>query len=179
MKDIRPKAEIPRVLKAIKKINKNQGLIHFGTFTHLKKNKTLIRVEVTGHCFYSLGKNRLMVDCFDVTERENTLAQIKENEAKLLTALKIARLGYWKLDIRQQNIDWSDEVYNIWGVSRESFKPTISSFTKTIHPDDLEAFKKEQESAISGKKNHEIAHRIFCQDGSIKMGAGKRKVGKQ
>lgn len=168
VKDIRPPDELSKFFFAIKDITQSRGLIRFGTFTHLKKDGRRIKVDVSGYCHSSLGKNRLMVDCFDVTEREKSFDLIKENEAKLLTALNIARLGYWKKDYNSDRIEWSDEVYNIWEVNKDDYEPNTTSFLQTIHPDDLEAFLKEQEKALTGKKDLDFDHRIILANGSIK-----------
>jgi len=176
IKDIRPQEELPLFLKVTQNVREDQGLIKFGIFTHLKKDKTPIIVEVFGYCFSSSGKNCLMADCFDVTEREDNLQQIKENEAKLLSALNIASLGYWKVDLDTQNLYWSDEVYRIWGVSKSCFEVSYTSLINSIHPDDIEAFYKEQKACFDGEKDHEIDHRIILPDGSVKWVQQKGKL---
>jgi PAS domain S-box-containing protein len=168
VKCIRPKEEVGKLLEATENIQDRRGLIDFGVFTHIKKDKTRIKVHVSGYSYSSQEKNCLMVDCFDITERENSYQLIKENESKLLAAVSIARLGYWKLNIRTSEIFWSDEVYKIWGITKGSVDLNFETFLSFIHPEDVESFMNEQSLSLAGKKDHDIEHRIIRPDGTIK-----------
>jgi PAS domain S-box-containing protein len=86
----------------------------------------------------------------------------------LKAAQKIARLGYWDLDLANNTLFWTDEVYNIWGTSPYYFKLSIDSFRATIHPDDLEKFDCHQQKALNGESDLEVEHRIMLPDGSVR-----------
>lgn len=104
----------------------------------------------------------------DVTERIQSEYQLKESEGKLRSALAIAQLGYWQIKPNGQDLFWSDEVYEIWGVEKDKFELNFHAFFDTIHPDDRERFTLEQEASISGNKNFDFIHRIVLPDGTIK-----------
>jgi PAS domain S-box-containing protein len=104
----------------------------------------------------------------DITERRKAEDELRNFAEKLSTATKIARLGYWQLDPDGSNRFWSDEVYDIWGVSKESFTLSYESFSKTIHPDDLQKFALEQEQAVAGNKEIDLEYRILLPDGTNK-----------
>jgi PAS domain S-box-containing protein len=166
--DIKPKEDLPKMQGIRESIKTQEGLIHFGIFTQLKKDKSRIKAEVSGNKFSFLGRNCMMVVCNDVTEKEKALQQLKDKEAKLLTAQKLAKLGYWQLQLEGNNLYWSDEVYNIWGVNKESFEVNLNLFLETIHPEDKESFEKEQLASVSGEKEHDFEHRILLPDGCVK-----------
>jgi len=168
VKDIRPKEEIEKLLAIPRDVDEFAGFVEFGIFTHIKKDKTLIKVHVYGYSFTYDGKNCRMVTCFDITERENSYQLIKENEAKLLAAVSIAKLGYWKLDLATQQLFWSDEVYKIWGIKKGSLALNSEMFLNFIHPDDLDLFTNDFCTSLSGKKEHDIEHRIIRPDGVLK-----------
>ncbi|MDB5138683.1 MAG: domain S-box-containing protein, partial [Mucilaginibacter sp.] len=46
----------------------------------------------------------------DTTERYLSLTQLKESQSKLRTATRIAKLGYWQLQLDGSNRYWSDKV---------------------------------------------------------------------
>ncbi len=48
----------------------------------------------------------------------------------------IAKLGNWRRALGSDEMDWSDLVYPMFGVTRETFRPTISSVWDLVHPDD-------------------------------------------
>ncbi len=122
LEDLRAVDEVPKLYAAHKNLENKEGLINFGLFTHLKKDKSQMHVDVSGNRFSFKGKNCMMVVFMDVTERENALRLLQDNQQKLLTAQNFAKIGYWKLDLKNQQLFWSEGVYKILGLSKERFK---------------------------------------------------------
>jgi PAS domain S-box-containing protein len=77
IKDIRPPEDIPSLLENIAKVTK--GLDIAGTWRHIKKDGTLIHVEIISHTLTFLGKRAEMVLALDITQRKRL-----ENELILL-----------------------------------------------------------------------------------------------
>ena len=61
---------------------------------------------------------------------------LKESEARLANAQRIARLGTWDWDIRNNLLCGSEQVYQILGIDAEAFQPTWEGFLAYVHPDD-------------------------------------------
>jgi PAS domain S-box-containing protein len=165
---LKPAEELPRIAKFQQDFKNMEGLIRFGIFTQLKKDGTRIKAEVSGHKCYYKGKVCMVIDSFDVTEREQTLHQLKDSQEKLITAQSIAKLGYWKCDLSDFQIYWSDQIYNIFGVKKETFKPSIETLLASIHPDDRENFYKTRQQTLNNLQDHEAEYRIVLPDGTIK-----------
>lgn len=72
----------------------------------------------------------------DITERKRAEEALRRSEASLAEAQRIAHLGSWEWDVGSGRIEWSDEVYHILGVSRDTFKPTVKAFLRAVHPGD-------------------------------------------
>src|SRR5690606_28270982 len=125
---------------------KHKGNKYYGTFTHKKKDGTIIRVETNGHRVAIQGRNRFMVISQDVTNTEKHLLKLQESEEKLKAASEIAKIGYWKFDIHSNSLFWSDKVYDIWELEKEGFKISFDYFFNSVHPDDREIFEREQEA---------------------------------
>lgn len=173
---LRPPNEVPKVMKVIESVKNKRGFLHFGIFTHLKKNHEIIKVDVSGHKFSFMGRDAVMVVCLDITEKENALQDLRDNQEKLLLVQKIAKLGYWKLQLDTQTLFWSDSAYEIWGVEKENFKVSFDSFFNSIHPDDREEFLKAQSAAITDMDSLDFVHRIILGDGSVKWVHEKGKL---
>lgn len=77
-------------------------------------------------------------------------------------AQSVARIGSWTLDIASGSIQWSDEIYHIFGVPL-STPMTLPMFFEHIHPEDREAVGKAWDAALSGD-NYDIRHRIIVND---------------
>lgn len=104
----------------------------------------------------------------DVTEKENALQHLKSNEKKLLAAQQIAKIGYWKLDLRTDKLFWSEEVYNILGVNKEASKLTYDLFFKAIHPEDREMFARERCAVFHGETDMNFEFRVVQPNGTVK-----------
>lgn len=104
----------------------------------------------------------------DITERKIQEEKILDFINKLKTAQNIAKLGYWEFDFKNNILTWSDQVYEIWEVSQDTFDVTFEKFITTIHPEDIESFNKEQEKLLNNEKPLELEHRIVLKNGKIK-----------
>lgn len=142
-----------RFLKEITVPNNNEDLIIETIF-----NPIIVNDNIEG------------VACFsrDISSRKKIKNQLIDINKKLTTAQEIGKIGYWELDLSNETLFWSDEVYAIWEVSKNKFETTLQSFFKTVHPDDLEAFKNAINEAFANESDLNYKHRIVLPNGSTK-----------
>lgn len=62
----------------------------------------------------------------DITDHKRAEEALRESERKLSEAQKMAQLGHWEWDIKTGAVEWSDEVYRIFRLTK-NFKPNIKS----------------------------------------------------
>ncbi|MEH6679825.1 MAG: PAS domain-containing protein [Sediminicola sp.] len=119
-----------------------------------------------------LAGDGTMWDCVitDITEETSISDALEGVNQKLLQAQKIGKLGYWKIEHESGNIYWSDEMYSIWGVSKNDFPLTRESIIHTIHPDHREEYIGQRNNYFRGS---DFEFRILLPDGSIKWIHGK------
>src|SRR5665647_63808 len=48
---------------------------------------------------------------------------------------QIAHLGSWELDLITNQLTWSDEVYQIFGLQPQEFAATYEAFLDRVHPE--------------------------------------------
>jgi len=97
-------------------------------------------------------------------------ADLQRKDKMLEDAQRIAHLGSWDWDIITNRLEWSDEVFRIFGLSSQNFGATYENFLERIHPDDLEDVKNAVNRALSDVSfNYNIAHRIRRLDGSERI----------
>lgn len=166
--DIRPENEIKDLLEAKEHYQNADGPHQIGLFTHRKKNGELIQVEIQSSKIDYYGKEAKMVIAHDVTEQKENESKLIGLNKKLNTAQQIAKLGYWELNVKTGELYWSEEVYRIWERDPRDFEPHLDNFLKTIHPEDLHAFKEHHQLSLEGEVEHNIIHRILLPDGSVK-----------
>jgi PAS domain S-box-containing protein len=99
----------------------------------------------------------------DVTEHRQDEEALRESEANLKKAQEIAHIGSWHLDVGQDKLTWSDEVFRIFDVPQGA-PLTYESFLGSIHPADRDAVDKAWTAAMRGAP-YDIEHRIVLADG--------------
>lgn len=112
------------------------------------------------------GKPAVMGAIVDITERKRTEEALRQSEASLAEAQRIAHLGNWERNTQTGELRWSDEVYRIFGVAPQEFGATYEAFLSYVHPDDRNDVKQSLADASSGGKSYNIEHRIIRPDGT-------------
>ncbi|WP_189604150.1 PAS domain S-box protein [Salinimicrobium marinum] len=174
--DLRPKEEIPGLLRDLERIKRDRGNLGYGKFVHKKKDDSRITVEIHGYGIRFQNKECRLITCVDVTEVEAVMLKLRKKSEKLLLAEKLAKLGYWEVGLQENYFFWSEEVYRIWEQKKDEFQVSRNVFEETIHPDDLEKFRSHQEEAFKGVKELDFEHRIILPGGSIKWVHERGKV---
>jgi PAS domain S-box-containing protein len=97
----------------------------------------------------------------DITERKQAEAELRESEVRLKRSQEIAKLGSWELDLVNNRLTWSDEVYRIFGLQPHEFDATYEAFLEALHPDDRAAVDGAYSSSVrEGRDTYEIEHRV-------------------
>ncbi|HZW38209.1 MAG TPA: histidine kinase dimerization/phosphoacceptor domain -containing protein [Ignavibacteriaceae bacterium] len=129
-------------------------------------------------CWYEVIANPVPEGIFilsvDITERKrtelelkSTLEVLKENEAKLIEAQKMAKMGNVEIDLRTNKLYWSDEVYNIYERPKELGSPTFEEAMSFVHPKDIDIINQTIKS-IADASILELDFRIIVPDNKIK-----------
>ena len=94
-------------------------------------------------------------------KEENKKDQI-ELEKLLSKSQEIAHIGSWSLDLIENKLSWTDEVYRIFGLEPQEITPSYEAFLNAIHPEDRTKVDAAYSTSIKeGKDSYEIEHRII------------------
>ncbi len=97
----------------------------------------------------------------DIIERAQAEEAVHESEQRLSRAQEIAHLGSWELDVINNRLTWSDEVYRIFGLRPQEFGATYEAFLEAVHPDDRAAVDAAYSGSLKeGRDTYEIEHRV-------------------
>lgn len=111
----------------------------------------------------------------DITEQKLEKMALRQSEYQLRQAQAIAHIGSWSYDLAGA-LSWSDEMYRIYGVSRETFTPDVESFVNLIHSDDRSLMRAWIDACASGHKPGELEFRCIWPDGSVHYIVGQGEL---
>lgn len=101
-------------------------------------------------------------------ELQEAKEKAEENESKLEEAQSLAHIGSWELDLVNNKLTWSDEIYRIFGCKPQEFGATYDAFLNFIHPDDRDFVNNSYQNHINSKVPYDIVHRILLSNNEIK-----------
>ncbi len=147
------------------------GLVITGLITFLFRREQLRRVAVQRAveertAELSLANSSLSQE-IEVHRRVEQLA--RESEERLSCAQSLAHMGSICVNLQTEETVWSDEVYRIFGVSRETFVPSMDSYLQMIHPDDQATVRTIQEQVRQGINPQPMEYRIIQPDGTVRQ----------
>ena len=104
----------------------------------------------------------------DITKRKQTAQKLRQRQASLAEAQKLAHVGNWELDPLTQKIAWSVEVFRIFGLNPEQPEPSYWELLLKIHPDDRQLWGETVGQAIAEGRSYELDYRIVRPDASVR-----------
>jgi two-component system, cell cycle sensor histidine kinase and response regulator CckA len=101
----------------------------------------------------------------ELAERKRAEEALRQSEASLREAQRIARLGNWDWEVPTNQLRWSDEIYSIFGLAPRDFAATYESFLERVHPADREKVEQAVRESLATGKPYSVEHRIIRPDG--------------
>ncbi len=102
----------------------------------------------------------------DITERKRATAALKESEAVLRKAQRMARIGHWKRDLRGGVAVWSAEIYRIFGRDPALPAPTHDEMSHYFTPASWTRLWAAIQAALKDGTPYDVDAEIVRADGS-------------
>jgi PAS domain S-box-containing protein len=94
----------------------------------------------------------------NVTDRRRVEQTLRESQTDLNWAQAVGQIGSWRLNVRRNELLWSDENHRIFGVPTGT-PLTYETFLSIVHPEDREFVDRKWTAALRGEP-YDIEHRI-------------------
>ncbi len=118
------------------------------------------RLKRIGASVYCVGR--------DLTAIKSHEAKLKRREQQLSEAESIGRMGHWHWRIGDENISFSDEIYRIFGVDKDTFRPTLDNLGERVHKRDIGRLLQAFQRAILERNDYDIEFRALRPDGEVR-----------
>src|SRR6059036_2856489 len=100
---------------------------------------------------------------------KRTVDELRDSEARLASAQRIARLGNWERDLKSGRMRWSAETYRIYGVDPKTFTPGLASYLERVHPEDRDIVARATGEEVRREGPYSFDARILMPDGAVRF----------
>ena len=96
------------------------------------------------------------------------IKHLKDSEVRFKEAQRLAKVGSWELNLINNNLLWSDEIFHIFEIDKSQFDASYDAFLNAIHPEDKDRVNQAYTDSLINRQPYEIVHRLQMSDGKIK-----------
>jgi PAS domain S-box-containing protein len=112
----------------------------------------------------------------DISQRKTSEMRLKKSEMFLNEAQRLGGMGHWCYNVNDGTIDWSDELFHLFGVKKGEFVMSMEHLEQMIHPDDLSGYVKCREQIVCNNDSTEYECRIVRSDQEIRFVISRIKL---
>ncbi|TVR15172.1 MAG: PAS domain S-box protein [Phormidium sp. GEM2.Bin31] len=135
--------------------------LHKGGDYHWHCSNLSVITNSAGELLACLGIAR------DIQEKKDKELKLEQLSQQLNKAQSIAHFGYWSFNLASQTLEWSDEVFRIFGMSPDQEKLDWEHHLQQCHPDDRQQVMDAVNQALQGCPRP-IEHRVIRADGEVR-----------
>lgn len=144
--------------------DKNVGIVDFEARMQCPTGELYCmewRLQLRGDFIYCVGR-----DMTAIKSHENELLT---QEKQLIEAEVIGRMGRWHWNVGEDNIEWSEQIFRIFGVNKYEFTPTIDGLNSMVHRRDVGRVVQAFQRAIIEENDYDMEFRIVRPGGDIRF----------
>jgi PAS domain S-box-containing protein len=104
-----------------------------------------------------------------ILENRRNYDIIQENTMLMAQGQELANFGNWRWDIINDVVRWSDTLYHIYGLDRDSFKATFEGYQELLHPDDRLMVYNHIQNVLETKNDVMFEERIIRPNGETRF----------
>ncbi len=112
-------------------------------------------------------------DIHDVRDAEERL---RRTQSALALAMRGGRLGWWQRDLSTEEVTWSPELEDLFGLPPGAFSGDEGTFLDFVHPDDRPAVELAVAGALERGDDYIVEFRFRHADGSWRWMEGRGRA---
>ncbi len=116
------------------------------------------------------GLAAYVISVRDITERKQAELELRKSEIALKKAQRVAHVGSWALHIQSNRMEWSDEMFHIFGIDKATFNGNLAdAHARAIHPDDRATVERCNLLVSQNAQPISLEYRIVLPDGTVRV----------
>ena len=112
----------------------------------------------------------------EIAERKRTEEALRGSEERLRLGLAAARMRTWDWNIPENQITWSSNMEDLFGLAPGEFDGSYERFVERLHPEDRDRVLDAIDAAINTGANYNIEFRVVYPNGIIRWALSLGKV---
>ena len=104
----------------------------------------------------------------EITERKQAEDALLQVTNRLTLAARAGGVGIWDYDTVNNVLVWDDEMFRLYGITRDQFGGAYEAWKAGVHPEDVQRGDQEIQLALRGEKEFDTEFRVVCPDGTIR-----------
>jgi len=109
-------------------------------------------------------------------ERLAVEKDLRASTGSLMDAQRIANVGSWRLDLSNDEVSWSDEMFRLLEIDPSQTSASYQAFLDAIHPADRDAVRQTYAETLNSRTPFDMAYRLLTRDGRIKWLHARGKI---
>ena len=135
-------------------------------FRQRRKDGTVYDVEISGQFQPDAGGGLLVAFLHDITQRKQAEETLRQVHQRLSLAARAGGVGIWDYDVVSNRLVWDDQMFRLYGITREQFSGAYEAWQQGLHPDDRQRGDAETRQALEGERDFDTSFRVLWPDGS-------------
>ena len=129
-----------------------------------RKDGCKFYVEVSLSGMIVDGEHHVLAAVSDITLRKEAEIGLRQSEQRLRLAMDAANAGTWEWHLETNENFWSDEIWKLYGIDKNSAPPSFDTWKTCVHADDRERVLNTLANAVSSASEFEFDWRVCLSD---------------
>jgi PAS domain S-box-containing protein len=101
----------------------------------------------------------------DLLKSEESFRQVTE---RLSLAARAGGVGIWDYDVVNNRLVWDDQMFRLYGITRDQFCGAYEAWQAGLHPEDRQRGDERIQLALQGEKEFDLEFRVLWPGGTIR-----------